>query len=143
MQLKVKRMEKANNIDLPNFHHEGDVACDIRSAESITLEPGKITTIDTGIKMQIPDGYAGLVWEKSGLAFKHGIKTCAGVIDSGYRGEVKVALLNMDEDEYAVERGDKIAQMLVQKVEKPDVVEVDTLDDSSRGEDGFGSTGKK
>lgn len=136
-------MEKANDIDLPNFHHEGDVACDLRASETIDLKPGTVTPVETGLKMQIPDGYAGLIWEKSGLAFKHGIKTCAGVIDSGYRGEVKVALLNMGEDEYGVERGDKIAQMLIQKVEKPDVVEVDDLADSSRGEDGFGSTGKK
>jgi dUTP pyrophosphatase len=136
-------MEKANNIDLPNFHHEGDVACDIRSSESVILEPGKMTPVETGLKMQIPDGYAGLVWEKSGLAFNKHIKTAGGVIDSGYRGEIKIALVNMGNSKYEVERGDKIAQMLIQKVEKPEVVEVDTLKNSSRGEDGFGSTGKK
>lgn len=143
MELKIKRMEKAEGIKLPNFFHEGDVGCDLRAAESVNLQPGKITAVDTGLKMQIPDGYAGLIWEKSGLAFKHAIKTAGGVIDSGYRGEVRVALLNMGEDNYSVDRGDKIAQMLVQKAAKPDVVEVDDLEETSRGEDGFGSTGKK
>lgn len=143
MQLKVKRMEKAKDIKLPNFHHEGDAGCDIRAAEEATIQPDEIKGVSTGLKVQIPQGYAGLIWEKSGLAFKHGIKTCAGVIDSGYRGEVKVALLNAGDEPYTFARGDKIAQMLIQKVEIPEVVEVGELDDSSRGEGGFGSTGKK
>ncbi|PSO45303.1 MAG: dUTP diphosphatase [Parcubacteria group bacterium SW_6_46_9] len=143
MDLKIKRMEKAEGITLPNFYHEGDVGCDIRAAEEVTVQPGKIESIDTGLKMQIPEGHAGLIWEKSGLAFNHGIKTAGGVIDRGYRGEVKVAIFNAGDEPYTFARGDKIAQILVQKVERPEVVAVEELSSSSRGEDGFGSTGKK
>jgi len=142
MDLKIKRMEKAEGITLPNFYHEGDVGCDIRAAEVVTVQPGQIESIDTGLKMQIPEGHAGLIWEKSGLAFNHGIKTAGGVIDHGYRGEVKVAIFNAGNEPYTFARGDKIAQILVQKVERPEVIETEKLGNSSRGEDGFGSTGK-
>ncbi len=142
MKLKIKRDKSAKGIELPNFHHAGDAGCDIRAAEEVTIDPGEIKGVSTGLHMQIPEGHAGLVWEKSGLAFKHGIKTCAGVIDSGYRGEIKVALLNAGNEPYTFDRGDKIAQILIQKVEQPEVVEVNELDNSKRGEKGFGSTGK-
>jgi dUTP pyrophosphatase len=142
MQLKIKRMDKAEGVPLPNFHHEGDVGCDLRSAEEITVDQDDIKSIDTGLKIQIPEGHAGLIWEKSGLAFNHGIKTAGGVIDHGYRGEVKVAIFNAGNEPYTFARGDKIAQILLQKVERPEVVAVEELSSSSRGEDGFGSTGK-
>ena len=97
--------------------------------------------MSTGIKMAVPQGYVGLVWDKSGISLK-GVHRLAGVVDSGYRGEVKVVMINLSDTPFVVEKGMKIAQMLIQPVENVDVTEVDELEDSTRGEDGFGSTGK-
>jgi dUTP pyrophosphatase len=138
--LKVKRLDKA--AKLPSYAHEGDAGLDLFSAEDYTLKPNERKAVRTGIAMAIPKGYVGLVWDKSGLAAKHGIKTMAGVVDSGYRGEILVVLKNLGDSDFAVEKNMKIAQMLVQPVESKKVVEVEDLDATSRGEKGFGSTGK-
>ena len=92
--------------------------------------------------MEIPDGYVGLVWDKSGLASKHGIKTMAGVIDSTYRGEISIVLINLGSEDYLVEKNTKIAQILIQKIEQVEIEEVEDLENTERGDRGFGSSGK-
>ena len=98
--------------------------------------------VRTGIAAQIPEGYVGLVWDKSGIAIKEGIKTLGGVIDSGYRGEILVGMINLGDKDYVFETGHKLAQLLIQKVEHIEVVEVRELSETPRGKGGFGSTGK-
>jgi dUTP pyrophosphatase len=130
---------------LPTYAHPGDAGADLTAAESVTLAArGGRARIRTGMRIAIPDGYAGFVLPRSGLAAKHGI-TCLntpGLVDSGYRGELMVVLVNTDPDaDYKVEVGDRIAQLVIQRVEQATFVRVDALDDHQRGEGGFGSTG--
>lgn len=115
---------------------------DLCSNETINLQPQERKLIPTGIAMAIPSGYVGLIWDKSGIASKHGLKTMAGVIDSGYRGEVKILLHNLSTEPFTVEKGKKIAQMLIQPVEQRKIIEVKDLDATTRGESAFGSTGR-
>jgi dUTP pyrophosphatase len=138
--LKIKKLDKT--AKLPNYAHEGDAGLDLFSSENCTLKPNERKAVRTGIAMAIPKGYVGLVWDKSGLAANHGIKTMAGVVDAGYRGEVLVVLKNLGDSDFSIEKNMKIAQMLIQPVESRKVVEVEDLDDTLRGEKGFGSTGK-
>lgn len=138
--LKIKRL--APDVPLPSYAHEGDAACDLFAAETVTLAPGERASVATGFAMELPHEYVGFVWDKSGLSHNHGLKTLGGVIDSGYRGEVKIGIINLGAEPYTVERGHKIAQMVVQKKETVRVEEVSELSDSARGEGGFGSTGK-
>ena len=140
MILKIKKLK--GDAKLPSYAHPGDAGMDIYSCEERTLLPQEQALISTGIAMEIPDGYVGLVWDKSGLSTKHGLKTLAGVIDAGYRGEISIALANVGSGPYTFKKGEKIAQMLIQKVEHPQFQEVDELSESSRGTGGFGSTGK-
>jgi dUTP pyrophosphatase len=114
---------------------------DLRAAEALTLAPGERAAVGTGLRLEIPRGYAGLVWPRSGLAVRDGIDTLAGVIDADYRGEVKVVLVNHGQRAFQVSPGDRIAQLLVQRVEQTTFVAVDALDATERGESGFGSTG--
>jgi dUTP pyrophosphatase len=116
---------------------------DFYANETITINPNDRKLISTGISLAIPHGYVGLIWDKSGIASKHGIKTMAGVVDSSYRGEIKVLLHNLSNDNYVVEKGNKVAQMLIQPVEQRQIKEVETLEETERGEGGFGSTGIK
>lgn len=139
MELKVKKTQR--DAKIPRYGHEGDAGLDLFSSVDVILEKGKLQAIPTGIKVAIPDGYAGLIWDKSGTSLK-GVHRLAGVIDSGYRGEVKVVMINLGEKPFAIDRGMKIAQMLVQPIATVHVVETEDLDDTSRGEGGFGSTGK-
>lgn len=126
---------------MPNYATKGDAGLDIYSAEDAIIKPLQRQAVNTGIKMEIPIGYAGLIWDKSGLALKSGIKTMAGVVDSGYRGEIKVVLMNLGAEDFTVKKGSKIAQMLIQKIEEPTVEIVEELSDSERSGNGFGSTG--
>jgi dUTP pyrophosphatase len=139
MILKIKRMDK--EAKLPVYGHSGDAGMDLFSAVDYVLRAGEVYAVPTGIKMEIPPGYVGLIWDKSGLSLR-GLHRLAGVVDAGYRGEVKVVLANLGADALPVEKGMKIAQMLIQPVVQVDIVDVEDLDDSSRGEGGFGSTGK-
>jgi len=139
MKVKVKKLQE--DAVIPEFAHSGDAGMDLFSVEAVFLEPGQRQAIKTGIAFDIPQGYVGLVWDKSGRAVKEGLTVLAGVIDSSYRGEVQVVLLNTSDKSVEVEKGQKIAQMLIQAVEAPEVEEVEELDDTSRGEGGFGSTG--
>jgi dUTP pyrophosphatase len=140
--LKIKKLNQ--NAKLPTYAHPGDAGLDLFALEDVTIAIGDSALIKTGIAMEIPDGYVGLIWDKSGLAVKNGLKTMAGVVDSGYRGEVLVCLVNLSQKRHDFSAGDKIAQMIIQKKESFAVEEVPELDqNTSRGMGGFGSTGKK
>ena len=115
---------------------------DLYASESITLKSMERGTVKTGIAVEIPEGYVGLVWDKSGLSHTHGIKTLGGVVDAGYRGEVKIGVVNLSDETYMFEKHHKVAQMLIQKVEHAEIEEVSELSESERGHNGFGSTGK-
>lgn len=134
------------DLPLPAYARPGDAGVDLVARESVTLAPaGGRALVPTGIAIALPPGYAGFVQPRSGLAFRHGV-TCLntpGLIDSGYRGELKVCLLNTDPSTpFEVTRGERIAQLVVQAVEHVNFVEVDTLDDTDRGAQGFGSSGR-
>ena len=139
MEVQIKKLS-ATAI-LPNYAHSNDAGMDIYANEAVSIKAGQRTLVGTGITLAIPDGYVGLIWDKSGMAVKNGITTLAGVIDAGYRGEVKIALYNTSSETYEIEAGHKIAQMLVQTIHQPILKEVDQLMVTKRGTDGFGSTG--
>lgn len=140
MILKVKKLDP--EAILPSYAHPGDAGLDMYSNETVTIQPGKTVKLRSGIAMEIPDGYVGLLWDKSGLSINHKIKSLGGVIDSGYRGESLYGLINLGDEPYTIEKGHKVLQMLIQKVERVEVIETDELSDTSRGTGGFGSTGK-
>ena len=134
-----------DELALPAYAKPGDAGVDLRAAETVSIPPGgHRALVRTGISVAIPEGHAGFVQPRSGLALRHGV-TCLntpGLIDSGYRGELKVLLVNTDAvEEFTVERGDRIAQLVIQAVEHATFVEVDSLDATERGEGGFGHTG--
>ena len=139
MVIKVKKLHV--EAKLPTYANPQDAGMDFFSNETLIVYPGERKLISTGISMAIPDGYVGLLWDKSGIATKHGIKTMAGVIDSGYRGEIKILVHNLSKNLYKIEKGNKIAQMLIQPVEQKKIIESSELDETERGEGGFGSTG--
>jgi dUTP pyrophosphatase len=143
VNLKVSRVK--DGATLPTRAREGDAGLDLYACESAHIGPGERWSVGTGIAVEIPDGHAGLVLPRSGLARKHGISlvNSPGLIDSGYRGEVSVLLLNTDPAEtFMVEPGDRVAQLVVSPVAPVEVVEADSLGDSVRGADGFGSSGR-
>jgi dUTP pyrophosphatase len=128
---------------VPAYAHHGDSGMDLFSAEECVLKPGQRKLISTGLKIEIPLGYEAQTRPKSGLAINHGITilNTPGTIDSGYRGEVKIILMNLGDTDYAVKKGAKIAQLVISKVEMAEIVEVETLSETARSEGGFGSTG--
>ncbi len=129
----------------PAQAHPGDAGYDLHAAESVWLGPGDRASVGTGVAVSIPEGLAGLVLPRSGLAAQHGIAlvNAPGLIDSGYRGEVRVLLLNTDRDDpFEVEVGDRIAQLVLVRFESPPLEEAEQLDETSRGDGGFGSTGR-
>lgn len=143
LKIPIKRLDP--EIALPEYASPGDAGADLVASESVMIGAGGgRALVPTGAAIAIPDGYAGFVQPRSGLALRHGV-TCLntpGLIDSGYRGELKVLLVNTDPNEdFRIERGDRIAQLVIQRVEHVDFVEVDELSDSARGGGGFGSTG--
>jgi dUTP pyrophosphatase len=121
--------------------HASDAGLDLYAGDNYTLFPGDITGIKTGLKIKIPNGCVGLIWDKSGLA-KIGLHTLAGVVDSGYRGEIIVLIKNLSEDIFNISVGQKIAQIIIQKIETPKIIENEIDDETERGYNGFGSTGK-
>ena len=141
MPLHIKKLHP--EATLPKYALPHDAGMDIFSNETAIIGSGERRLISTGISMAIPTGFVGLVWDKSGIASKHGIKTMAGVIDSGYRGEVKILVHNLSDKSFQVEKGSKIAQLLIQPVHQLEITEVDELDNTERGAGGFGSTGEK
>ena len=126
---------------LPRDASEAAAGADLHAAESLTLAPGERAAVATAVHLELPPGHVGLVWPRSGLALKHGIDTLAGVIDSDYRGEVRVVLVNHGREPFRVEPGDRIAQLLVQRVERAAFTPADALSDTARGTGGFGSSG--
>tara|TARA_Y100000034_G_scaffold44576_1_gene54744 strand:- start:35889 stop:36311 length:423 start_codon:yes stop_codon:yes gene_type:complete len=140
--MKVK-IQKISDIDTPSYAKQGDAALDLRAAESILLKAGDKYLVKTGIKMAIPPGYVGLIWDRSGLAVKNEIHALAGVVDSGYRGEVCVVLKNLGKEDFQIEKNMRIAQMIIQPHITATLEEVNNLEQSERGQGGFGSTGLK
>ncbi len=138
--LKIKKIKEGGMV--PQYAHRGDAALDLFASEAVTLAPMERKAIPTGIAMEIPEGFVGLIWDKSGLSMKNGLKTLGGVVDSTYRGEVLVGMINLSQEAYTFEAGHKIAQMIIQKKEDVLVEEMTELSDTARGERGFGSTGK-
>lgn len=139
MKLSVKKLHP--EAILPVRAHHDDAGLDLFANEAFTLAPGERRTVKTGIALAIPTGYVGLIWDKSSVPHKWGVKTMGGVIDASYRGEVGVIMVNLSNQAQEFEKGAKISQLLIQKVEFPEVCEVSELDDTIRGEGGFGSTG--
>lgn len=140
LSVKITRLNP--DIPLPSYAKQNDAGFDLVVSEPLTLASGQRGQAKTGIALAIPDGYVGLIWDKSGISHKGGIKTLGGVVDSGYRGEVLVGLINLGQEPYTFNKGEKVAQMLIQKVEQAAFEEVDALPQSDRGDAGFGSTGK-
>jgi dUTP pyrophosphatase len=143
VNLRISKLKEG--VILPARAHEGDAGLDLYASEAAHLGPGERWSVGTGIAVEIPDGHAGLVLPRSGLAREHGISlvNSPGLIDSGYRGEVRVLLLNTDPAEvFRVEPGDRIAQLLIVPIALPAPVEAEALAESARGEGGFGSSGR-
>ncbi|NTW45792.1 MAG: dUTP diphosphatase [Candidatus Moranbacteria bacterium] len=141
MKLEIKRLHP--DAVLPMRAHPGDAGLDLYATEGSALGPGERRIVPTGVAIAIPEGYVGLIMDRSGLAAKHGITNLGGVIDSGYRGEWKVIMLNTSDEPYEVASGERIAQMLVVPIALPEVCEVSELDATIRGEGHFGSTGRQ
>jgi dUTP pyrophosphatase len=144
MSFRFTRLTEAAKA--PVRAHPGDAGCDLFAAEAVRLEPGERASVGTGIAVEIPDGSAGLVLPRSGLAARHGISVvnAPGLIDAGYRGELRVLLLNTDKNEsFEIEPGDRIAQLVIVEVADAEPVEADALAESARGDGGFGSTGRR
>jgi dUTP pyrophosphatase len=142
MRMEIKRLDM--QLPLPRYAHPGDAGLDLYSAADVALAPGRRELIPTGIAIAIPDGFAGFIQPRSGLAIKQGLSlvNTPGLIDSHYRGEIKVIAINLDPSETIhVARGDKIAQLVIQPVARVDLQEVRELEETARGEGGFGSTG--
>ena len=142
MRLAVRRLDPAAR--LPARAHDGDAGFDLHALEPFELAPGERAMVRTGVAVEIPDGHAGLVLPRSGLAHRHGVAlvNAPGLIDAGYRGEVCVLLLNTDrEATFAAAAGDRIAQLVLVRAETAEVAEVDVLSESTRGGGGFGSSG--
>jgi dUTP pyrophosphatase len=143
LKLPVKRLDP--DAPLPAYARDADAGLDLLSSEDITLQPGERAAVPTGIAVAIPEGFAGFVHARSGRALKEGLAlpNAPGLIDSGYRGELKVILVNLDRaSPIDIKRGDKIAQLVVQRVESVEIEVVDALPESERGDGGFGSSGR-
>ena len=141
MTLAFKRIHP--DAVLPAYAHKSDAGMDVRSVADIVIAPGKRALVPTGLVMLLPPGYEAQVRPRSGLALKHGVTVLntPGTIDSGYRGDVGVILASFGDSDFAVRKGDKIAQIVIAPVTQPDIVESDTVDSTDRGAGGFGSTG--
>lgn len=140
ISFKVKKIN--DDATLPSYAHPGDAGVDLYSCENYNLKPGERYLFKLGFSAEFPEDYVALVWDKSGLSVKNGLTCLAGVIDHGYRGEYGVVLLNTSAENYEVKKGDKIAQLLIQKIEQVEFSEEKELSDTERGKGGFGSTGK-
>ena len=143
--LRIQVLSGCEDVGLPAYATPGSAGVDLRAAldQPLILAPGDRTMVPTGLKMAVPSGFEGCVRPRSGLAAKHGIAlvNAPGTIDSDYRGEVKVLLINLGRESVTINRSDRIAQLLIQPVAHVKVEKTDSLDDTSRGEGGFGHTG--
>jgi len=141
VQVPIKR--RIADIPLPVYHHEGDAGLDIRSGASFVLKPGERRTVKTGLQMALPKGTVGLLKDRSGVASRSGLHTLAGVIDSNYRGEIKIVLINLGKRNCQIRKGDRIAQLLILPCFQADLIPVSSLPKTLRNKAGFGSSGKK
>ncbi len=141
MKLKVKKLYE--NAKLPTKGHPGDAGLDFYAINEVVFAPREQVRVHTGVAVEIPDGYVGLIWDKSSISFNMGLKVMGGVIDASYRGEIIMSMLNTKDHEVVLEKGHKIAQMLIQKFEDCDILEVSELSETVRGEGREGSTGHK
>ncbi|MET3712563.1 dUTP pyrophosphatase [Sphingomonas trueperi] len=144
IRIAIQRLPHGENLPLPRYATEGAAGMDVVAAEDLTLAPGARHAVATGFAMAIPAGYEVQVRPRSGLALKHGI-TCLntpGTIDTDYRGEIKVILANLGNEDFPIARGDRIAQLVPAPVQRADLDEVTSLDETARGSGGFGSTGR-
>ncbi|QZD86750.1 dUTP diphosphatase [Qipengyuania psychrotolerans] len=141
--VQVKRLPHGHGLDLPRYATTGSAGMDVLSAEQLSLKPGQRHAVATGLALAIPPGFEIQVRPRSGLALKHGITVpnTPGTIDSDYRGELKIILINHGDESFAIERGDRIAQLVLAPVVQAAWSEVDELDETTRGDGGFGSTG--
>jgi len=143
--LKIKKTDDALDLPLPKYMSSGAAGMDLyaKVKEDVIIKPGEIKLIETGIMIQLPEGYEAQIRPRSGLALKNGITmlNSPGTIDSDYRGEIKLIIINLGKSDFIVKRGLRIAQMIINKVELPEILEVSKLDDTKRGENGFGHTG--
>src|SRR3989344_8626363 len=138
MTIKIKKL--AEDAIAPTFMRKGDAAMDLYANEEATIPPNERKIVGTGFAMALPPGYAGLVWDRGGCAAKYGLKTMGGVLDSNYRGELKIIMHNLSNELFKIEKGMRIAQMLIQAVEQKTFEIVEELDDTIRGEDRFNSS---
>lgn len=139
--LKFKKLHP--EAVLPSYAHDDDAGMDLFSIEKKVLKPGEHYLFKTGVAAEIPPGYFVSVRDKSGLAAKHGLHVLGGVIDSGYRGEWATILINLGQEEYTIEKGDKLSQAILQPIEHAQILAVDRVSETVRGQGGFGSTGRK
>ena len=144
MKVKIKKLD--NRAKIPTYGTDFSAGADLymMDGESVTVEPHATVMVHTGLAVEIPVGYAGLVFARSGLAIKHGLtlSNCVGVIDSDYTGEIQVGLINQGDAPYTIEPNERIAQLVIMPVFTPDFVVTDTLEETERGAGGFGSTGR-
>ncbi|SDH34420.1 dUTP diphosphatase [Nonomuraea jiangxiensis] len=143
VEVLIQRLDA--ELPMPSYAHPGDAGADLYAAEDVELLPGERAVVRTGVAIALPDGYAAFVHPRSGLAARHGITlvNAPGTVDAGYRGEIKVTLINTDAKEpFRLQRGDRVAQLVVQRVERAAFYEVERLPGSMRGDNGFGSTGR-
>ncbi|MDO4436701.1 MAG: dUTP diphosphatase [Coriobacteriaceae bacterium] len=144
ISVPIKRLDPS--VELPSYAYEGDAGLDLRANESVDIAPYERALVSTGLAIAIPDGYAGFVQPRSGMALKRGltIANTPGLIDAHYRGELKIILVNLNAEETIhIERGERIAQLVIQQVPTVHLIEVDELDETDRGTGGFGSSGSK
>ncbi len=142
VSLPIKRLDPT--VELPSYAYAGDAGLDLRANEDVTLAPHERRLVSTGLAVAIPEGYAGFVQPRSGLALREGLSMAntPGLVDSHYRGELKVCAVNLDDETpIRIERGERIAQLVIQRVPVVELVEVDELDETDRGSGGFGSSG--
>jgi dUTP pyrophosphatase len=140
--MKVSIMRTDKSLPLPKYVREGDAGLDIYSSIDCTIKPGERVIIPSGIKIAVPEGHVGLVWDRGGMGIKNVIKTLGGVLDSNFRGELQIGLVNLSQQEHLIQKGDRIAQLLIQPVVQAKLEEVDDLPiDTVRGESWGGSSG--
>lgn len=139
VKIKIKKLNPEAII--PSYAHEGDAGLDLYSVEDVIIKPYERFAVPTGLAIELPSGYVSLIWDKSGIAIKHGIKTMGGVIEHTYRGEYKIILFNSSNIPYEIKKGEKIAQLLIQPIITAEIEETAELTQTKRAEGGFGSTG--
>ena len=142
-KIKVQITKIKDNAKIPSYAHKGDAGMDLYSTEDYTIKPGERVLVSTGIKIALPNGFEAQVRAKSGLALKYGLTVlnAPGTIDSEYRGEVGVIAINLGQEDYNIKAGEKVAQLVIKNVYEAELEELDNLDDTTRGDGGFGSTG--